>query len=270
MHFGQWSIGGFLVVKPPTVRQTLGYSVPIPTNPAPGGQQTPPRHPHLPGHRDKSSGSLDILHALAVALCMSWPLGAPESSFRVAGSAARTDQKLWKHLGRVQGSAFTASTYTVSKASLPFLPSHSDRALPWGQLPSEDLGKPNTSLLGDAKRQLRNLICTFMLSSLQRSFRTSCDNVSRLSTSQLQDSSFCAVVLKLWPWYQQHQNLLGAWWKHPFPGLSSNILSQKPPGWGPGIWVAVWLPGDSDGCLPNVAMCGAHGITEGHLESSNA
>ena len=103
MHFGQWSIGGFLVVKPPTVRQTLGYSVPIPTNPAPGGQQTPPRHPHLPGHRDKSSGSLDILHALAVALCMSWPLGAPESSFRVAGSAARTDQKLWKHLGRVQG-----------------------------------------------------------------------------------------------------------------------------------------------------------------------
>lgn len=197
MHFGQWSIGGFLVVKPPTVRQTLGYSMPIPTNPDPGGQQTPPRHPPLPGHRDKSSGSLGILHALAVVLCMSWPLGAPESSFRVAGSTARTDQKLQRHLGRVQGSAFTASTYTVSKASLPFLPSHSDVALPWGQSPSEDLGKPNTSLLGDAKRQLRNLICTFMLSSLQRSFRTSCDNVSRLSTSQLRDSSFCAVVLKL-------------------------------------------------------------------------
>lgn len=49
MHFGQWSLGGFVVVKPPTVRQTPGCSMPIPTQTQPqvDSRPLPGIHPFL-------------------------------------------------------------------------------------------------------------------------------------------------------------------------------------------------------------------------------
>lgn len=70
--FGQWSLGGFVVVKPPTVRQTPGYSMPIPTQTQPQVDSRP-----LPGIHPFLGVETKLQAPLASSMLSLWPCACP-------------------------------------------------------------------------------------------------------------------------------------------------------------------------------------------------
>lgn len=154
----QMSLVVSVVGRPPTSRQIPGYGVSVPT------QDHLPGVCPLPGHKSKTSDSLwhpppspcSPEHALAPRV--PW---APEFIISIGSTAAQTDPKLLRSrvkndtTGSIQGSSFAAMTFSCNKASFPSLPSHCDVAPPWGRSPSQDLGRPNQSLPGEAKTSIK-------------------------------------------------------------------------------------------------------------------
>lgn len=159
-RFGQMSLAGSMVVT----GRLQGMECPFQpkTSPKWPMDYVPGVHP-LPGCRSKTADSL--WHPPPSPCSPEQVLAPrghqpPEFSFIGTGSTAHADQKLLRcgvknDTGIVQGSVFIARTSSSNQAQFPFLPSHFDVALPWERSPSQALGRPNWSLLGEAKSSIK-------------------------------------------------------------------------------------------------------------------